>query len=82
MPGGAARHAPTFEQCPALVPFLLRREVVMHRVPLRLLRLLRWSRMWIGVSDCAVMCFPQWALPESVEMSWRAKCFPAGFKWL
>lgn len=82
MPGEPGRHASTFEPCPALVPYLLWRRVVMHKVPQRLLRLKRWSRMWIGVSDCGVMCFPQRALPECVEMLWCTKCFPAGFTWL
>ncbi|WP_370943987.1 hypothetical protein AB5J62_33440 [Amycolatopsis sp. cg5] len=54
----------------------------MHKVPKRLLRLLRWSRMWIGVSDCGVMCFPLWALPGDSDMTWCTTCFPAGFKWL
>jgi hypothetical protein len=82
MSGGEGRHAPSFAQCPALIPFYLRREVVMHKVPLRLSKLIRWSRMWIGVSDCGVMCFPEGALPESAAPLWCIKCFPAGFKWL
>lgn len=78
MPGQPGRHSPTFEQCPALASFLLRRVVIMHKVPVGQMRLLRWNRMWIGLSSCAVMCFPRRALPQRYEFTWCPRCFSPG----
>lgn len=78
---GAGNTQPIFEECPALVAFMLFGTAMMHKVSARRLRLLRRLRMWIGVSDCGVMCFPQDVLDSDVVKSWCTKCFPFGAGW-
>ncbi|MGC7093944.1 hypothetical protein ACPZ19_04705 [Amycolatopsis lurida] len=65
------------EAWPALTMYWLLRRVVLHKVPDKYLRWVRWNRMWISFSDCGVLCLPP-NRDIHVTVEWCTKCYPFG----
>jgi hypothetical protein len=65
------------ETWPGLIEHWFFGTIVMHRIPARYLKRMRWHRMWLSVAACGVMCRPPFAGYEPT-VTWCPKCYPDG----
>ncbi len=75
---GTSPPAASYKVCLGFLPFVLRREAVMHKVSQKLLRILCRGHTWLGTSECGVMCLADGEPPGGLVPMWCIKCFPAG----
>ncbi|WP_143202541.1 hypothetical protein [Amycolatopsis sp. CB00013] len=72
---GQVMRGPLDGAWPELVEYWFFRRVVLHRVPPRYLRRLRYGRITVSVSHCGKLCGPPFPTGERT-VTWCGVCYP------